>query len=111
MPSVVFKSIFKSMIARFDYGTFGKTDWEDLDGRMMLGRVEFMFLKVSDGSVRYAVGTRNLSDPAVGWSLLPMNIQTPPDHVLTFVDMDKSAWRCFVKDNLLWYSDVVEIPD
>lgn len=101
------------MKVRFEYGTFGPAgSWKDLEGRLMLGAVEFTFFKVSDSSVRQARGTRDLSYPEVGWDLLPMNIKTPPDHVLCYIDLSKGpAWRCFIKNLLLWYSDEVEIPD
>lgn len=98
------------MKIRFDYKTFGSDDVSDLDGRMMLGRVEFMFVK-KNGEIRHAIGTRNLNDPKVSWGLLPMNVRVASEKVLTFIDLEKNAWRCLRRNSLIYYSDVVDIPD
>ncbi|GEM_PF-3784396 len=108
------------MKVRFEKNTFSNVDWEDLETRLQMGVVAFSYVKVSDGSLRNAVGTRDLNNSHVDWNLLPMNIKTPPPHVLCYIDLQsegssnsshKDAWRCFVKENLVWYSDEVDIDD
>lgn len=99
------------MKVRFEYGAFGAQGIEDLEARLMLGAVDFSFIKVEDGSLRQARGTRDLSYPSVNWDLLPMNVRSVPPHILTFIDLDKGKWRCLRRANLIWYSDEVEIPD
>lgn len=108
------------MKVTFAKNTFSNVDWQDLETRLQMGVVKFSYIKAEDGSLRYAVGTRDLNNSHVDWDLLPMNIKTPPPHVLTYIDLEsegsensshKDAWRCFIKNNLVWYSDEVDIDD
>lgn len=94
----------------FPYGFFNTTGEPDLVERLDLGIVEFMYAK-KDGSVRIAKGTRNMLLDVIDWDDIPMDITTPPNHVRTYFDLDKKRWRCFIKDNLIWYSTIVEVDD
>lgn len=94
----------------FPYGYFSGSNIDDLEDRLNMGIVEFMYMK-KDGSVRNAKGTRNLLLDVVGFSDVPMGLRNPPSHVLTYFDTDKMAWRCFIKNELLWYNTEIEVDE
>ena len=93
----------------FNYGYFDSDPVKDLEYRLNLGIVDFMFIKKEDSSVRNARGTLNMLLDCIDWSAIPMDLITPPSHVRTYFDLDKNKWRCFIKDNLIWYSEDVEV--
>lgn len=59
----------------------------------------FFTFRKKNGEIRECHGTRNLDK--VPTSDHPQGIKTPPSHIITFFDLDKSAWRSFDKTSLL----------
>lgn len=74
------------------------------------GIVDFTYRKV-DGSIRHAVGTRNLclACQALGLSI-PMP-KTGRENPTAYYDIEKNAWRSFVAENVLSINgvDIAEI--
>lgn len=100
---------------RIPYGDLGISEpsVEGLAARLELGIVDFTYYK-KDGSFRRATGTRNLFLSDIDFSLVPMNLKTVPPHLLSYIDMncaDGVAWRCFIKDALLYYGEEIEVDD
>lgn len=73
------------------------------------GVVTFTFTK-RDGSVRTAKGTRCFDNPlAVGENYVPpKGTGVPKAGVITYWDLDKSAWRCFNEDS---YIETLEVEE
>lgn len=78
----------------------GASTDEDLQNRLELGICEWDYIITTDeaaepkGSVRHAIGTRNLSMSFIDFNDIPMGIITPPAHVLTYFDVERDQWRC-----------------
>lgn len=64
--------------------------------RLQTEVVSFTYQK-TDGSIREAKGTllKKYCPEVKG------NGKTTPEHLQIYYDVDKKAWRCFIKDNLL----------
>lgn len=98
-------------------GTFSPDPIEDLKARLEIGIVEFAYNISTDkaslpkGSIRHAVGTRNLAMPFIDFNDIPMGVVTPPPHILTYFDIDRDKWRCFRKNSLVIYTDIVIVDD
>lgn len=95
---------------------FSSNDIDDLEERLQFGIVEFSFVYVttteehSRGQIRFAKGTRNL-DYVDDWTQVPFGGRIVPPEQMTYYDMDKHAWRCFIKDKLIWYDTELELSD
>ena len=73
------------------------------------GIVTFTFVK-KDGSVRTAKGTRCFDNPlAVGENYVPpKGVGVPKEGVITYWDLDKSAWRCFTESS---YIETIKVEE
>lgn len=81
-------------------GSFSSYTDEELEARLEIGAVHFRYMMVTDtdthspGEIRDAYGTRNLSMSMIDPDKIPSGARTPPNHVLTYFDIDRRAWRC-----------------
>lgn len=90
---------------------YGSSEDEQLENMLNSGRVRFSYIKKTDGSYRQAFGTRDLTDPAVGFGAVPMGVRTPPPYVITYYDIERGNWRCCYRSNIVWVDDYIHIPD
>jgi hypothetical protein len=63
---------------------------ELLRQRLRNATVQFAFKKL-DGTLRIAIGTTNLS--SIPLDRHPLGVRESPANVITFFDLEKSAWR------------------
>lgn len=102
---------------KLEKGSFSSNAVDDLEMRLDIGVVEFSFIRATDtetgskGETRYAKGTRNLSMSFIPFGDIPFGGRIPPEHVLTYWDLDREGWRCFVRNNLVDYSEIIEVED
>lgn len=73
------------------------------------GIVTFTFEK-KDGSVRTARGTRCFDNPlAVGENYVPpKGTSVPKEGIITYWDLDKSAWRSFTESS---YIETIKVEE
>lgn len=71
-----------------------------MKSRLSTGIVNFSFTKISDGSTRKAVGTRDLA--AIPAQFHPKGESTKPEttNVVTYFDIEAKGWRSFDISNL-----------
>lgn len=102
-------------IVNFPKGTFSSIPYEDLQARLEIGVVQFSYVITTDsavenrGTLREATGTRNLSMSFIPFNEIPLGVRTPPPHVLTYYDLDRTAWRACNKFAIVDYGEDVYI--
>lgn len=98
-------------------GTFSPELDEELEARLEIGLVDFDYITTtttdthSKGSLRHALGTRNLSMSFIPFESVPWGGKTPPPHVLTYYDAFRGEWRCCSRNHITRISEdiLVEI--
>lgn len=64
------------------------------------GIVRFTYRKV-DGTIRKAIGTRNLAEARLHFGLIVPTPKTGRNNPTAYYDIEKEAWRSFVAENVL----------
>jgi hypothetical protein len=64
------------------------------------GIVRFTYRKV-DGTIRKAIGTRNLAEARLHFGLIVPAPKTGHNNPTAYYDIEKEAWRSFVAENVL----------
>lgn len=94
-------SLAHVMLAKSEFATFAealKQAWKvmKLKAKMANGVVEFSYRKVSDGSIRHAVGTFNDMSNYIKGTGSSRNIDN-----ICYIDIEKGGFRSFCACNLI----------
>lgn len=93
---------------------------EDLEFKMEIGVVLFYYLyatgeskknKKRIGTLRKAMGTRNLSMSFIPTEDIPLGVTTPSPDVVTYWDIDRGAWRSCRRDRIVFVSNEIAIEE
>ena len=93
---------------------------EDLEFKMEIGVVLFYYLyatgeskknKKRIGTLRKALGTRNLSMSFIPAEDIPEGIRTPSKEVVTYFDIDRMAWRCCRRDRIVFVGNEIAVEE
>ena len=91
---------------------------EDLEFKMEIGVVLFYYLYSTGetkkditriGTLRKALGTRNLSMSFIPTEDIPTGVKTPSPDVVTYWDIDRGAWRSCRRDRIVFVGDEIAI--
>ena len=93
---------------------------EDLEFKMEIGVVLFYYLyatgeskknKKRIGTLRKAMGTRNLSMSFIPTEDIPLGIRVPSKEVVTYFDIDRMAWRSCRRDHIVFVGNEIAIEE
>lgn len=93
---------------------------EDLELKMEIGVVLFYYLyatgvsstdKTRIGTLRKAMGTRNLSMSFIPTEDIPLGVTTPSPDVVTYWDIDRGEWRSCRRDRIVFVGDEVAVEE
>lgn len=93
---------------------------EDLEFKMEIGIVLFYYLyatgetkknKKRIGTLRKALGTRNLSMSFIPTEDIPEGLRVPSVDVVTYYDIDRAAWRSCRRDHIVFVGNEIAIEE
>lgn len=93
---------------------------EDLEFKMEIGVVLFYYLyatgeskknKKRIGTLRKAMGTRNLSMSFIPTEDIPLGVTTSSPDVVTYWDIDRAAWRSCRRDRIVFVGNEIAIEE
>lgn len=79
--------------------TIPALDIKGLKSALQNGVAKFAFVK-KDGTLRFALGTLKLD--LIPSSNHPKGVRPSSEKVVTFFDLEKTAWRCVSVDSLVF---------
>lgn len=92
----------------------------DLEYKLEIGVTLFYYLystgeskknKKRIGTLRKAIGTRNLSMSFIPTEDIPLGVTTPSPDVVTYWDIDRAAWRSCRRDRIVFVGDEIAIEE
>lgn len=93
---------------------------DDLELKMEIGVVLFYYLyatgetkknKKRIGTLRKALGTRNLSMSFIPTEDIPEGIRVPSPDVVTYYDIDRMAWRSCRRDHIVFVGNEIAVEE